>query len=133
VTNQAYWCSNGIDHEAVKSHYPPVRGVARLVSGLRGVILVGSHTYEITFAGRAGSTLRAEFDDCEVIVGSATTTLRAEVPDQAALWGIVQRIIGLGLQVIQLNLLASRPALAEGARADSDQSRARRAADADLT
>ncbi len=91
-----------------------------------------SHTYEITFAGRAGSTLRAEFDDCEVIVGSATTTLRAEVPDQAALWGIVQRIIGLGLRVIQLNLLASRPA-AEGARADSNQSRARLAADADLT
>jgi len=77
--------------------------------------------------------LRAEFDDCEVIVGSATTTLRAEVPDQAALWGIVQRIIELGLQVIQLNLPASRPAPAEGARADSDQSRARRAADADLT
>jgi len=81
--------------------------VARLVSGLRGVILVGSRTYEITFAGQAGSTLRAEFDDCEVIVGPATTTLRAEVPDQAALWGIVQRIIELGLQVIQLNLLAS--------------------------
>lgn len=81
--------------------------MARLVSGLRGVILVGSQRYEITFAGQAGSTLRAEFDDCEVIVGSATTTLRAEVPDQAALWGIVQRIIELGLQVIQLNLLAS--------------------------
>ena len=107
--------------------------MARLVSGLRGVILVGSQTYEITFAGQAGSTLRAEFDDCEVIVGPATTTLRAEVPDQAALWGIVQRIIELGLQVIQLNLQASRPAPAEGTRADSDQPRARRAADADLT
>jgi hypothetical protein len=34
--------------------------------------------YEITFAGRAGSTLQAEFDDCEVIVGAGTTTLRAE-------------------------------------------------------
>ena len=41
-------------------------------------------TYEITFAGQAGSTLRAEFDDCEVTVGPDTTTLRAELPDQAA-------------------------------------------------
>ncbi len=36
--------------------------------------------HEITFAGQAGSTLRAEFDDCEVTVGPATTTLRAELP-----------------------------------------------------
>jgi len=43
--------------------------------------------YEITFAGQAGSTLRAEFDDCEVIVGRGTTTLRAELPDQAAVSG----------------------------------------------
>ena len=43
--------------------------------------------YEITFAGQAGSTLRAEFDECEVAVGPDTTTLRAELPDQAALSG----------------------------------------------
>ena len=52
-------------------------------------------TYEITFAGQAGSTLRAEFDDCEVIVGPGRTTLRAELPDRAALSGLVQRITGL--------------------------------------
>ena len=45
----------------------------------------------------------------------------------------MQRIIGLGLQVIQLNLLAPRPAPAEGTRVDGDQRRARQAADADLT
>ena len=62
--------------------------------------------YEVTFAGRAGSTLRAEFDDCEVIVNPSTTTLRAELPDQAALSGLVMRITGLGLEVIGIHLVA---------------------------
>jgi hypothetical protein len=57
--------------------------------------------------------VRAEFDDCEVSVGPDTTTLRAEVADQAALWGIVQRIIGLGLQVIELHLVAMPPGQSE--------------------
>jgi hypothetical protein len=34
------------------------------------------------------------------------TTVRAQLPDQAALWGLVQRIIGLGLEVVDLHLLA---------------------------
>lgn len=63
--------------------------------------------YEITFVGRAGSTLRAEFDDCEVTVGPDTTTLRAELPDQAALSGLVMRITGLGLEVIDVHCVAS--------------------------
>jgi len=75
--------------------------------------LVRAHTYEITFVGQAGSAVRAEFDDCEVSVGPDTTTLRAEVADQAALWGIVQRIIGLGLQVIELHLVAMPPGQSE--------------------
>ena len=83
---------------------------------------MGPRTYEITFAGQAGSTLRAEFDDCEVIVGPATTTLRAELPDQAALWGIVQRILGLGLEVVHLQLVAPASAPAGGTRADTDPS-----------
>jgi hypothetical protein len=61
--------------------------------------------YEITFTGRAGNLLRAEFDDCTVIVGPSTTTLGAQLPDQAALWGLVQRIIGLGLEVVDLHLV----------------------------
>ncbi len=69
-----------------------------------------SRIYEITFTGRAGSTLRAEFDDCEISVGPGTTTLRAELPDQAALSGLVQRITGLGLEVIDMHLVAPPPA-----------------------
>jgi hypothetical protein len=72
--------------------------------------VVRAHIYEITFAGQAGTTLRAEFDDCEVTVGPDTTTLRAELPDQVALSGLVQRITGLGLEVVQLHLIAPPPA-----------------------
>lgn len=62
--------------------------------------------YEIIFGGQAGSTLRAEFDDCEVSIGEETTTLRVELPDQAALWGVLQRIMGFGLKLIELRLVA---------------------------
>jgi hypothetical protein len=65
--------------------------------------------YEITFTGQAGTALRAEFEDCEVTVGSGTTTLRAELPDQGALSGLVQRITGLGLEVIHMHLVAPPP------------------------
>jgi hypothetical protein len=71
---------------------------------------VRSQTYEITFAGQAGATTRAEFDDCQVTIGLGTTTLRAELPDQAALAGLVQRITGLGLEVVDLHLVAPPPA-----------------------
>ncbi len=65
-----------------------------------------SHTYEITFTGQAGSTLRAEFEDCEVTVGPGTTTLRADLPDRAALSGLMERISSLGLDVIHMYLVA---------------------------
>ena len=68
-----------------------------------------SRTYEITFAGQAGAALRAEFDDCDITIGPGTTTLRAELPDQAALSGLVLRITGLGLEMIQMRQVAPSP------------------------
>ncbi|MFZ0190803.1 MAG: hypothetical protein WAL72_28125 [Streptosporangiaceae bacterium] len=66
-------------------------------------------TYKITFLGRAGTTLRAEFDDCEVTIGPGTTTLRAELPDRSALSGLMERINSLGLDVIDVSLVAPPP------------------------
>ena len=63
-------------------------------------------TYEISFSGPAGRTLRAQFDDCEVVTSPETTTLRAELPDQAALPGLVERIVGLGLEIIDVHRVA---------------------------
>lgn len=68
-----------------------------------------SRTYEITFAGEAGAVLRAEFDDCGVTVGHGTTMLRAEVPDPAALAGLMQRITGLRLEIVHVQLVALSP------------------------
>ena len=72
--------------------------------------MVPAQTYEITFTGRVGPTLRAEFDDCQVTVGPGTTTLRADLPDQVALCGLVQRIAGLGLDIVDLHLVNPAPA-----------------------
>ena len=59
-------------------------------------------TYEITFTGRADTTLCSEFDDCEITAGRDPTTLRAQLPDQAALAGLVQRVIGLRLELVHV-------------------------------
>ena len=64
-----------------------------------------SRTYEITFFGQADRTLCAQFDDCKITTGPDTTTLRAELPDMAALSGLLQRIAGLGLEIIQVLLV----------------------------
>jgi hypothetical protein len=70
---------------------------------------VQAQTYEITFLGRAGTTLAAEFDDCEITIGPGSTTLRAELPDRGALSGLMERINGLGLDVIDVSLVAPPP------------------------
>ena len=75
----------------------------------RGSNPVRAQTYEITFTGQAGSTLQAEFDDCEVSLGRGTTTLRAELPDQAALSGLMQRLAELRLEVIDVHRVAPSP------------------------
>jgi hypothetical protein len=67
---------------------------------------VQEQTYEITFLGQAGSTLRAEFDDCEITIGPGITTLKAELPDRGALSGLMERINSLGLDVIDVTLAA---------------------------
>ena len=77
---------------------------------MRGIIPVRSPTFEITFSGQAGRTLRAQFDDCQVTTRPDTTTLRAELPDQAALPGLVERIVGLGLEIIDVHLVTQPPA-----------------------
>ena len=82
-----------------------IRASSALVAG--DIMRVQSRAYEITFTGRAGDLLRAAFDDCTMTVGPGTTTLRAQLPDQAALWGLVQRIIGLRLEVVDLHLVAT--------------------------
>jgi hypothetical protein len=85
---------------------------------------VASRTYEITFAGLAGTVLQAEFDDCEISLGSGTTTLHREVIDQAALHGLLQRIASFGLELIDVSVVPPadvRQETAKVRRLDSGQ------------
>jgi hypothetical protein len=66
----------------------------------------GARVYEISFSGQAGDVLCAAFDDCTMTVGPGLTTLRAQLPDQAALWPLVQRIAGLGLELLEVRRVA---------------------------
>lgn len=66
-------------------------------------------TYEITFAGQAGSVTRAELEGCDVTVGRTTTTVRAELPDEAALLGLMLRITGLGLEIVDMHQVGPPP------------------------
>jgi hypothetical protein len=89
---------------------PPGRLTAPENSRRRYLTPVPSQTYEITFRGQAGAATCAEFDDCQVTAGRGTTTLRAELPDQAALLGLIQRITSLRLELILVQLVAPPPA-----------------------
>jgi hypothetical protein len=71
--------------------------------------MLGPRTYEISFAGQADPTVRAEFDDCQITTGPNTTTLHAQVPDQCALSGLIQRIIDQRLEITHVLLITPPP------------------------
>jgi hypothetical protein len=64
-----------------------------------------SRTYEITFAGPAVPAIIGAFEDSEVTVDRDTTTLRAELPDQPALHGALNRLQSLGLELLHINIV----------------------------
>jgi hypothetical protein len=59
-------------------------------------------TYEITVAGRAVPAVIDAFEEFDVVVGADCTTLRAELPDQAALHGAIDRVQALGLELLEV-------------------------------
>jgi hypothetical protein len=62
--------------------------------------------YDLSFKGAASDTLAGAFDDCRVISQNGITTVRSEVPDQAALHGLLGRVQALGLELLDLRLVA---------------------------
>ncbi len=59
-------------------------------------------TYEIIIAGQAVPAVVDAFEDFDVVVGPERTTLRAELPDQAALHGAIARVQALGLELLEV-------------------------------
>jgi hypothetical protein len=61
--------------------------------------------YEITFGGEAVPAILEAFEDFDVSVGTGSTTLRAQLPDQAALHGALYRLRDLGLELLQVKAI----------------------------
>jgi hypothetical protein len=88
-------------------------GVTRLPAG--SVELLGSPIateepelitmYEITVRGEAGPTVRSAFDDLAITVADGLTILSGELPDQAALFGVLARVQDLGLKLVGVRQL----------------------------
>jgi hypothetical protein len=58
--------------------------------------------YEISFRGTPSDLLRAEFSDVHLRVRRGVTYLRIEADDHAELYGLIGRIEGLGLELLEV-------------------------------
>jgi hypothetical protein len=58
--------------------------------------------YEITVRGRLSETLLAAFDGLVATPAAAETVLRGEIADQSALYGVLDRIESLGLELLDV-------------------------------
>ena len=63
--------------------------------------------YEITIRGRLSATLLAAFDDLTATPSASATVLRGELSDRAALFGVLERIDALGLELLDVRSTAS--------------------------
>lgn len=66
-----------------------------------GRSLVASR-YEIRVKGRIGKSVLSRFEGFEAEVEPAETILRGSISDQAALHGVLDRIQGLGLELMEI-------------------------------
>ena len=62
--------------------------------------------YELSFKGAASESVLAMFPDFDVVPTHGSTTLRGALPDQAALHGAISRIRDLGLELLDVRLVA---------------------------
>jgi hypothetical protein len=66
---------------------------------------VRTHRYRITIAGGLGEIGREAFKDFIIEPNGTNTSLIGDL-DQAALYGVLDRILGLGLELVELNRVA---------------------------
>jgi hypothetical protein len=64
---------------------------------------VTTRSYEIRVRGQISPDELVEFENVTAVVEPAETVLRGRVTDQAALQGILQRLHGLGLDLIEVH------------------------------
>jgi hypothetical protein len=69
---------------------------------------VGCYRYRIIVSGRLGTITREVFEDLCVEYDGANTGLTGEL-DQAALYGVLNRIPAVGLELVALSRLDDKP------------------------
>jgi hypothetical protein len=62
--------------------------------------------YQVRVSGTIPSDLLAELSDMTISVDPPETVLRGELPDQSALVGLLSRMHGLGLRLIEVRRLS---------------------------
>jgi hypothetical protein len=60
--------------------------------------------YHVTFTGEIGAAIRTAFSDLEVRTEQGQTVLSGELADQAALFGVLERIGELGLDLVDVTV-----------------------------
>ncbi len=66
---------------------------------------VSTADYEIRVKGRVSEQLLSAFDGMDASVQSVETVLRGPVLDQSALYGLLERIQALGLELLEVRRL----------------------------
>jgi hypothetical protein len=66
--------------------------------------------YEIRVSGQVPATLLEEFEGVRVVVHPVVTVLRGPIVDQAALHGILNRLQGLDLELIDVHRIVDERA-----------------------
>jgi hypothetical protein len=69
----------------------------------------GGGSYEIRIKGRLRDSLLAAFEGLTATVETGETVLRGQVRDQAALYGLLDRVQSLGLELVEVRRLPEAP------------------------
>jgi hypothetical protein len=69
----------------------------------------GGGSYEIRIKGRLSDSLLAAFEGLTATVETGETVLHGQVRDQAALYGLLERVQSLGLELVEVRRLPQAP------------------------
>lgn len=59
--------------------------------------------YDVTFKGEAGPAIRAQFEDLEIRSKDGLSVVRVVASDQASLYGVINKVNALGLELLDVN------------------------------
>ena len=86
-----------------------MRTAGEEVGEVRSDVPSQSGDYEIHVKGRVNESLHCAFEELTMTVKPIETVLRGTDLDQAALYGILDRIQALGLELIEIRRLPDEP------------------------